>query len=417
MKEGAGSERGDALRIGVVGLGVGASSLLNAIATSPFSILSAGADIDPAVLGRFKGAYPHAATFSDAVALCRSNDVDAVWIATPTYLHAEQAILAASCGKHVIVSKPLATTVEEGLRMLEAADREGVLLMAGHSLGFSPAIRRMAEIAGPGGRIGAVKAVQMMSFTDWLLLPRNAVELDASRGGGLTDRQSPHQIDAARLLGGGMVESVSGYSAGWMPERQIPGYYAAFLRFADGGVATISHNGHGYLSGAELPSWGHDTGISGLDLAGRNRSRERIRRGEGEEALKHEMRLGGSQPLFGTSTQRKPWLPMHLGLTVVSCERGEMRHSPYGVFVYSDQGREDVGITDDETWFGTTEIEELHHAVRRGEPLVRDGAWGLATLEVTCALKESSLLGREVRPRYQVPVRHARPHEPEVLNI
>ena len=393
------------LRVGVLGIGIGASSLLRSIAAAPFASLAAGADTNGDVLGRFSETFPTARCYNDAAALCRDSDIDVVWISTPTALHAEHAILAANHGKHVAVSKPLTTSLDDGLHMLEAADRAGVVLMAGHSLGFSPAIRRMAGMAQPGSPVGAAKAIQLQSFTDWVLLPRNPEELDVTRGGGLTDRQSPHQIDAARVLGGGMVESVSGYSAAWMPERPIPGFYAAFLRFENGALATLSHNGYGYLAGSELVGWGKDLGISGQNLSQRNLSRERIRRGENEQAAKHDQRLGGSNPLFSGVSERKPWMPMHLGLTVVSCEHGALRNSPFGVFVYSDTGVEDVEVLDDGNWFGASEIAELYEYLRFGKPLVRDAAWGLATLEVTCALKESHRIGREVRLHHQVPIR------------
>jgi predicted dehydrogenase len=83
------------------------------------------------------------------------DDVDAVCIATPSELHAEMTVAALDAGKHVLVEKPIATTIPEALRM-EAAARAGTCkLMVGHVERFNPAVGKVAELLA-SGRLGRV---------------------------------------------------------------------------------------------------------------------------------------------------------------------------------------------------------------------------------------------------------------------
>jgi predicted dehydrogenase len=80
--------------------------------------------------------------FSDTDALIR-HGVDAITIAAPTHLHRDIATECASHGIHVLVEKPIASTVEEGNAIVAAARRAGVTLMVGHVERFNPAVRSM----------------------------------------------------------------------------------------------------------------------------------------------------------------------------------------------------------------------------------------------------------------------------------
>src|SRR5437667_68789 len=69
------------------------------------------------------------------------------------------------------------------------------------------------------GDLGHLAAINIWSFTDWMLRARMPQEVDPKLGGGVVYRQGPHQVDTARLLGGGMVRSVRAMAGEWMPER------------------------------------------------------------------------------------------------------------------------------------------------------------------------------------------------------
>ena len=395
------------LKIGMIGIGVGGAEILPAMEAMDSVDLVAGADVVPTTLERFASRFPGARTYDSAEALCRDPGIDAVWISSPNRFHAEHAILAATHGKHIVVEKPMAISLEEAERMVEAAEKNGVKLLAGHTMSFSPPVRAMHRII-RSGKLGRVTAINVWAYSDWMLRPRTPDELDVSQGGGMPFRQGPHQIDTVRLLGGGMLRSVRAQVGQWLPERPIPGYYAAFLEFEDGTPAIVAHNGYGYFLGAELVPWGEDR--QRYTVQERIDVRRALRSGtRNENADKQALRIGGSQEreVF-TRNERKAWIPHDLGLLVVSCERGDMRQSPFGIYVHDDSGKQEI----DTTGVGATgvtqrraELQELYDAVVLGKPLWHDGRWGMATLEACLAMLTSARERREVRLAHQVPVR------------
>ena len=98
------------LRIGLIGVGVGAHQLLKALTECRYVRLTAAADVRQTALDRLTAEFG-IRTFPSAEAMCDSSAVDAVWVASPNYLHAEHAIVAAERGKHVVVSGNEATVV------------------------------------------------------------------------------------------------------------------------------------------------------------------------------------------------------------------------------------------------------------------------------------------------------------------
>lgn len=396
------------LRMGVVGFGVGASAVLPTMAAVPEIELVGGADRDPALRAGFLERYPGTRVYDDLIALCDDPDVEAVWIATPNRFHCDNAIEAMRRGKHVAVEKPMAVTLEEADRMVEASERYGVKLMPAHTSSYQLPIRAMRRLA-MSGEIGSAQAISIASYTDWMLRPRSAEELSAAAGSGIVHRQAPHQIDTLRLLGGGRLRSVRGTSRTWMKERTVPGFFTAYLEFEDGMPATILHNGHGYFMTLELYAWGE--GLHYFSDADRLRLRDSMRLGlRNEEAEKQASRVGGRGHQKGQATNGpRPWSPIDLGMLILSCERGDVRHSKYGLTVYSDNGRRDVDLRpqmrpeiDLESGATIPALVEFHAAVVDGKPLYHDGAWGRATLEATIAIVESSQQRREIHLERQV---------------
>ena len=82
--------------------------------------------------------------------MAKSDACDVIWVATPNNFHAEHAILAANHGKHVVAEKPMALSIEQAEKMCEAADKNGIKLLAGHTQSFTlpiRAMRKMIELA------------------------------------------------------------------------------------------------------------------------------------------------------------------------------------------------------------------------------------------------------------------------------
>ena len=151
------------LNVGIVGLGLAGFGVAPAIAAMPNANLVAGADVNPRALQAFRERHG-AKTYGAIEELCDSPDVDTVWIATPNTLHCPHVILAAERGKHVIVEKPMAVTLADAERMIEATDRAGVQFLCGGSRSSSSVVRRMREIV-RSGELGGLRAITTWAAT------------------------------------------------------------------------------------------------------------------------------------------------------------------------------------------------------------------------------------------------------------
>jgi hypothetical protein len=131
------------LRVGVVGVGVMGSNHARVLAGLPGAELVGVADPD-------RKQTDFVARTLDCAAVANINDlldlkVDAVTIAAPTHLHHEIALTCIARGVHVLVEKPIASSVEEGGEIIAAAHRAGVTLMVGHVERFNPAVEAIKE--------------------------------------------------------------------------------------------------------------------------------------------------------------------------------------------------------------------------------------------------------------------------------
>jgi len=130
---------GDSLRVGVIGVGVMGSNHARVLAELPGVKLVGVADPDRKRSDQVARALG-CASFRDAEDLM-GRGVDAVTIAAPTHLHRDIAIGCAARRIHVMVEKPIASTVEESRAIVAAARRAGVTLMIGHVERFNPAVQ------------------------------------------------------------------------------------------------------------------------------------------------------------------------------------------------------------------------------------------------------------------------------------
>jgi phthalate 4,5-cis-dihydrodiol dehydrogenase len=371
------------LRFGIAGLGPGAMTLLGGFAHNPHVKLVAAADIRPQALEAFSKDYG-VETFSSVDAMCVSPNVDAVYVVTPTPLHAEHVITAAEHHKQIIVSKPMAVTQDECEAMSAAAERNGVRLVCGHTQSLLAPIRKMAEVVWSGdyGRLGMLHT---WHYTDWIYRPRRPYELDITVGGGVVYRQSPHQIDILRLIAGQKVKSVRAMVLNLDPKRDAPGAYTVFLQFEDGTPATIVYSGYGHFDANEI-TFGNPV---------RLRAPATATTPEEEEALKN---ASGYVPGRGAAATVAPPAESPFsafGLTLATCEKADIRQSPKGLWIYDENGKHELEMPPDESR-GEAEFEELYQAVTNNVPPLHDGRWGGATHEITLAIMQSAREGREI---------------------
>jgi phthalate 4,5-cis-dihydrodiol dehydrogenase len=381
------------VRVGIIGLGIAARQVLGSIQQTRGAALTAVCDVRKDELERFKSFGVE--IFTDPKEMCQNGPVDAVWVATPNHLHAPHTILAADSGKHVICEKPMAIHIEEANAMVEAIERNKVIYVQGHSRIHRPYTRKMGEIIA-SGRLGRVIHINTWMYNDWIQRPWSPHSLDPKLGGGVVFRQGPHQVDVVRYLAGGIVRSVRGRTGKWQRYYDVEGDYHAFFDFEDGPTAMISFNGYGNFDIREL-TWNIGEG-------GTIRSNEIVlgARPRGKGAIGDDEFYNLPQYSIEALNQQRPDRKQDFfGLIVVSCENGDIRQSPDGLYVYTEKGREEVLMSDQELKAG--EVQELVDCVRQNRQSFIDARWGRATLEACIGMIESSRERREVLLKYQVP--------------
>lgn len=392
------------LRLGIAGLGIATSYALPAFAAHPGIALTAAADLRPAALKRVAGDYG-VRTFESVEQLCADPAVDAVYVATPNFLHERHVLAAIAQRKHVIVEKPMAVSVEQCLAMAGAAERAGVQLVCGHTHSFNPPFRALHQLS-RGGALGRLRMVHAWNYTDILYRPRAAWEMDTSQGGGVVFIQAPHQVDIIRLIGGGLVRSVRATSRSWDSSRPTEGAYTAFLEFEDGTPATVVYSGYAHFDSAELHHWIGERGQP-RDPATHAQSRSSFQShivdaAENEAELRDARRYGGALDRGRPAAANQQH--QFFGLMLFSFERADVRQSPRGLQVYDDQGSREMEVPTEPSGLQAM-IDELLEAIASGRPAPHDGRWGAATLEVCQAMLASSRERREVRLMHQVPYR------------
>jgi phthalate 4,5-cis-dihydrodiol dehydrogenase len=385
------------IRLGVIGLGTAGSAILPSVVKNPHFTLAAAADLDQETLGRLKSDFPDAQMFGSAEALTASPNVDAVFIATPTQYHTGHVVAALEAGKHVVTEKPIAISLDDADKMIAAAERADVVLMVGHSFSYETPIREIRNIV-TSGELGPLKMIHNWYFTDWIYRPRNPEELDTTLGGGVTFRQGSHQFDLIRMIGGGMVRSVRAVTGRWDPARPAEGAHTVFMEFEDGAAATAVYSGYDRMFTAEI-TFGVGEGGQDMDLTHYGAARRALAEtdAEGEAAAKRRMRYGAGRNRFGANPA--PNMPFY-GLTLVSCELGDIRQSPDGLIVYGPDERREVTLIKGDTGRDAI-LRELYAAVVAGVAPIHDGRWGKANLEVCLAVLESSRERKEIYLSHQ----------------
>jgi phthalate 4,5-cis-dihydrodiol dehydrogenase len=399
------TDTGRTLRFGVVGIGNAGGGVLATMRNQPNVEAVAVADLRSHAREAFEREFGGKA-YASMEELCADPNVDAIWVATPNPLHMTHAVMAANAGKHVVVEKPLAVDLKEAQTMIDAAGKNGVKLLSGHTRAFDPPVQAMARVV-RSGEVGAIKAMNVIAFTNWMLRPRMPEEVDVNQGGGVGFRQAPHQIDTLRFLGGGLVRSVRGSLGTWMEGRMgAPGYYTAYLEFEDGTPATIAYNGYGYFMASELLPWEKEGAATSIER--RTAVRKSLRDGTwNEQQAKDDGRFGGAAGApQGIPTGGNPARYLSdLGALIVTCERGVLRQSPNGIYVYNDEGvREEPLTAADGGGPSDPTLAEAYAGIIKGEPIFHDGHWGMATLEVQLALMESARERHEVMLSHQIAV-------------
>jgi predicted dehydrogenase len=385
------------LGVGIAGLGAATEQTLPAFAAPPKGVRLAGAaDLRAEARDDFARNYG-LPTYDSVEKLCAAPDVHVVWVSTPNPVHCEHVLAAAAHGKHVICEKPMAVTLEQCDRMVEACAKAGVKFIQGHSKIFDSPVRAMREVVA-SGRLGQVLQITSWNYNNWLQRPRLATEVDTTLGGGLVYRQGPHHIDIVRYIAGGIAKTVRGVAGRADPHFDTEGHFSALIAFENGACATLGFNGYGYFDIVEL-TWNIGEGGGTVPDPRTRKPRPRVEGPLSAEEKYSWARTAGPAHDRGAGPRRMPFF----GLTIVACERGHIRQSPDGLYVYTAEGCEELPIAHNAG--REAELVELVAALEENRPAFPDAAWGRATLEVCLGILQSSREGREIALTKQVPAR------------
>ncbi len=136
--------------VAVVGAGYWGPNLVRNFASSPSYRLAWVCDLDRARAAHAVGPYSSVGVTDDLGIVLADERVQALAIATPAGSHGEMAVAAMRAGKHVLIEKPLAATYEDGLRLVEEAERAGLVLMCDHTFCYTPAVSKIRELVHAG---------------------------------------------------------------------------------------------------------------------------------------------------------------------------------------------------------------------------------------------------------------------------
>ncbi|WP_045517070.1 Gfo/Idh/MocA family protein [Neobacillus niacini] len=200
------------LRIGVIGTGLRSSIARYWHNPEGNSVVVGAADVSLKALEKFKNEIDKDIfVTTDYKELLEREDIDAVAILSPDYLHEEHAVAALQAGKHVYCEKPLAITPEGCDRIIDETEKSGKHFMIGFNMRYMSMYQTMKEII-DSGVIGDIKAVWVRHFVglggyyyyhDWHGTAANTTSL-------LLQKAS-HDIDVIHWLTGSYATKVSAF--------------------------------------------------------------------------------------------------------------------------------------------------------------------------------------------------------------
>lgn len=194
--------------------------------------------------------------FSSVDELFENQNVDAVSICTPPSTHAEIALRAFSYGAHVLCEKTMATTVNDGKRMFEAAQEKGKILMVGFNLRFRPNYQRAKNLI-LRGRLGHVYCVEGQYLTPNPLLTwgKSRWFFRPEAGGGVLLDQGSHVFDLLNYVFGDFPYAVSAHGSTYL-DSPVDDFCVCVLEYPKG------------RTGIGVMSWLSPEGIEYLSIQG-----------------------------------------------------------------------------------------------------------------------------------------------------
>jgi predicted dehydrogenase len=231
-----------AVKWGLIGTGdIARKRVAPALRDSPACDLVAVSRARAELAQEFAAAFGARRWYAGSAELLADNEIDAVYIATPVHLHAEQTIAAAEAGKHILCEKPMALDGRECDRMIDACRAHGVALGVAYYRHMYPAVARLKSLLA-SGEIGEPVLAQINAFERFNPAPgepRHWFVRKAQAGGGPMFDFGCHRIEILLNVFGPITE-VSSLLANVVFEREVEDTAAALFRFERGACATLT---------------------------------------------------------------------------------------------------------------------------------------------------------------------------------
>ena len=134
------------VRVGVIGCGYWGPNLIRCFSEAEGSTVECVSDLRPDRLAAIRNRYSSLQTTQSADDLIANPRIDAVVIATPASTHYDLVLKALQAGKHVLVEKPMTTSTQSSMRLIEEAERRKLVLMVDHTFAYTGAVRKIHEL-------------------------------------------------------------------------------------------------------------------------------------------------------------------------------------------------------------------------------------------------------------------------------
>jgi predicted dehydrogenase len=205
-------DAGAPLGVALVGAGYWGPNLLRNFMKHRGADVRWMCDLDRERAGAVVGRYSRIEVTDDYEQVLADPTVEAVVIATPAASHAPLTIAALEAGKHVLVEKPLATTVPDGRKMIETAAERGLVLMCDHTYCYTPAVLKIRELVHRGA-IGDVQYIDSVRINLGLIRPDADVIWDlAPHDLSILDFVLPTSLRPNRLAASGVDPVGAGHA-------------------------------------------------------------------------------------------------------------------------------------------------------------------------------------------------------------
>ena len=230
------------LGVAIFGAGRAGHAHARAISQAAGTRLIAVFDSDGERAAAFAEAYGCQA-FTNSDEVLKRLDVDLVMVALPNFLHERATLDAASARKHIFVEKPMADTVEECDRMLDAVEKAGVQLLVAHSQRYFSSTIRTREII-QTGELGRPVFATDTWYKNFGLAGRLPWFLDRGSGGGMWLMNGAHMVDRTCWVLDSEVASVRAWIGSPFHHLTADDANLAFLQLRNGLHASIVHTGY-----------------------------------------------------------------------------------------------------------------------------------------------------------------------------